>query len=258
MNLILQEGAPNALGSLAGIDIASVGVNLEAMNTINTINADEVITAIETEPLAEPVAKQMTASFGQNQTSNELVERIDEFEGATFQSLGQAEFEQTGRLSKHFTVKEASHSSTALRLGLPNHPGRPELLAASLLAENILEPLRHHFGVPFSPMSWIRTEPLERHLCSKAFSRWCRARKVRETEDSWQEYFKRKSHPRGEAVDIELPGVANDDLYDWIAANLRYDQLIREFRNPGQPKSGWVHVSFSAVKNRMECFSINR
>jgi hypothetical protein len=46
------------------------------------------------------------------------------------------------------------------------------------------------------------------------------------------------------AADIEIPGVPNAELAEWIKNNLEYTQLILEFYTPGIPDSGWVHVSY--------------
>jgi hypothetical protein len=48
----------------------------------------------------------------------------------------------------------------------------------------------------------------------------------------------------GMAADIEIPGVPNAELAQWIEANLPYTQLILEFYTQGIPDSGWVHVSY--------------
>jgi hypothetical protein len=57
-------------------------------------------------------------------------------------------------------------------------------------------------------------------------------------------------HCKGEAVDIECPGVANYDVAKWIQDNADFDQLILEFYTPGIPDSGWVHVSYVGANNR--------
>ena len=54
----------------------------------------------------------------------------------------------------------------------------------------------------------------------------------------------KSDHCKGQAADIEIPGVANADLAQWIMDNLDYTQLILEFYTPGIPDSGWVHVSY--------------
>ena len=52
-------------------------------------------------------------------------------------------------------------------------------------------------------------------------------------------------HCKGQAADIEIPGVPNAELAQWIMDNLDYTQLILEFYTPGIPDSGWVHVSYN-------------
>jgi hypothetical protein len=47
------------------------------------------------------------------------------------------------------------------------------------------------------------------------------------------------------AADIEIPGVPNADLAEWIQDNLNYTQLILEYYTPGISDSGWVHVSYN-------------
>jgi hypothetical protein len=56
---------------------------------------------------------------------------------------------------------------------------------------------------------------------------------------------KTSDHCRGQAADIEIPGVPNAELAEWIKANLSFTQLILEFYTPGIPDSGWVHVSYN-------------
>ncbi len=51
-------------------------------------------------------------------------------------------------------------------------------------------------------------------------------------------------HPKGQAVDFEIFGVANMDLAKKIIElKLVFDQLILEHHDPKLPNSGWVHVS---------------
>lgn len=160
-------------------------------------------------------------------------------------------------LSKHFDMYEVAKSSEAGRNNIDNTPTPIVLEAAKLLAENVLEPIREHFGIPFSPNSWYRGEQLERFINEIPYRKWCARMGMAVNRGSWAKYFALKSHPRGEAVDIEIPGISNDDLIEWIDQNIPvYDQLIREFPRAGDPTSGWVHVSFSAVNNRKKRFTI--
>jgi hypothetical protein len=59
-------------------------------------------------------------------------------------------------------------------------------------------------------------------------------------------------HHLGQAADIQILGWSNDDAFEfsmWVAQNIPTDQLIYETKDTGT-KLPWVHVSFSAAKNR--------
>lgn len=137
-------------------------------------------------------------------------------------------------LSKHFTLAEAGRSQIAVRHGVDNKP--PEYLhgALKLVARNILEPVRFHFGIPFTPSSWYRGPELNKLVGGS----------------------EKSQHMKGEAVDIELPGIPNIDLARWIEANLEFDQLILEFWRDDDPRAGWVHVSFNIGHNRQDVLTI--
>jgi zinc D-Ala-D-Ala carboxypeptidase len=104
------------------------------------------------------------------------------------------------------------------------------------LCENVLEPVRQHFGKSFSPSSGFRSEELCVKIGSKTTSQ----------------------HAKGEAVDFEIPGVDNKELAYWIVDNLDFDQLILEYYKPGVPDSGWVHVSFKGEGNRNEVLTMTK
>ena len=130
-------------------------------------------------------------------------------------------------LSKNFTLTEFTKSQTALRLGIDNTPSEEHLAAAKLLFENVVQPVRDHFG-PTVINSGYRGPALNEAIGGAATSQHC----------------------RGEAVDIECPGVPNHEVAEWIQNNLEYDQLILEFYTQGIPDSGWVHVSYIPEGNR--------
>ncbi len=161
------------------------------------------------------------------------------------------------KISKHFTHYEVCKSSTANRYSIDNTPSDAVLIAAEGVAYNVLEPIRVEFGIPFSPQSWYRGELLERNITWNSFVRWAERKGYADAGNiAWDAYFSRKSHPRGEAVDIEIPSIPNDTLFNWILNNLEYDQLIREFPRAGDPFSGWVHVSWKPNGNRHQHFTI--
>jgi zinc D-Ala-D-Ala carboxypeptidase len=65
-------------------------------------------------------------------------------------------------------------------------------------------------------------------------------------------------HIRGQAADIEIPGIPNAELAEWIKDNLEYNQLILEFYTPGVPDSGWVHVSYIPEANRNQVLTATK
>ncbi len=178
----------------------------------------------------------------------------------------------TDKLSLWFREYELARSATADRLGINNRPPKWARDNAVELATHVLDPIRKAFGIPFSPQSWYRGEELEKALTwEKGFRKWC-AKYTKPwlsqanlhrvplehngVDKSWSEYFERKSHPKGQAADIEIPGVDNDKLFFWIRDHLEYDQLIREYPVPSDGMSGWVHVSWAGVQcNRNLYFS---
>lgn len=166
-------------------------------------------------------------------------------------------FALTYKLSPHFPVSDMVRSQLATRNDIdqlkfltPNIIERAELLAT-----NVAEKIRERFG-PFSPNSWFRCEEVEKILCDRAYKKWCKARELEVTEETWRQYFLRKSHPTGTAMDLEFAGVDNKELFEWCKENLEFDQLILEFYKEGVANSGWVHISYSASGNRNQAFTI--
>ncbi len=126
------------------------------------------------------------------------------------------------RLSDHFTLGELIKSQTASRLGIDNMPTLHVIKNLKQTCRVILEPVRVHFGIPFTPNSGYRSVALNRAVGGS------------ETSD----------HKTGCAVDFEVPGINNYSLAHWISENLTFDQLILECYTSGDPTSGWVHASY--------------
>jgi hypothetical protein len=125
-------------------------------------------------------------------------------------------------LSANFTLKELTKSDTATRLGLDNTPDEQALENLKTLCEMVLQPVREHFGKSVTVNSGFRSPESNAAVGGS----------------------KTSDHCKGQACDIEIAGVANADLAQWIMDNLEYTQLILEFYTPGIPDSGWVHVSY--------------
>ena len=146
------------------------------------------------------------------------------------------------QVSANFRLYELTGSETAERLNIDNSfPGVEELRSAVYLCRNVLQPVRDSFG-RYTPNSVYRGQPLERAL-KKRRSDW----------------VSKSQHTRGQACDIEIPGMTTLDLARWVSENLEFDQIICECYNPAKgPNSGWVHVSLvppGLGENRRELLS---
>ena len=124
-------------------------------------------------------------------------------------------------LSRNFSLQELIKSDTAIRKGINNNPNSGQIEKLKALCENILQPVRDHFG-RVKVTSGFRSE----QLCVKIGSSI------------------NSQHAKAEAADFECVGVDNAELADWIKDNLPYDQLIVEYYTPGEPNSGWIHCSW--------------
>jgi zinc D-Ala-D-Ala carboxypeptidase len=125
-------------------------------------------------------------------------------------------------LSANFTLKELTKSDTATRLGLDNTPDDEALENLKTLCEKVLQPVREHFGKSVTVNSGYRSPESNAAVGGS----------------------KTSDHCKGQAADIEIDGLPNPELAQWIMDNLDYTQLILEFYTQGQPNSGWVHVSY--------------
>lgn len=128
------------------------------------------------------------------------------------------------RISTHITYAEATYSDTAIRHGLDNEPNSVELLRMQLVAQNCFEPAREHFQVPLRVNSFFRS---------------------RDVNDLIKGSSKTSQHVEGEAIDMSaMPGtgLSNRELFDWLAANVEFDQLIWEYGDDRNP--AWVHISW--------------
>ena len=127
------------------------------------------------------------------------------------------------QLTKNFSLAELIKSETALRHDMNNTPGAAETANLKLLAEKVLQPVRDHYAKGVKVNSGFRHPDVNAKVGGSRTS----------------------DHCKGQAADIEIPGVANAELAEWIKDNLSFTQLILEFYTPGIPDSGWVHVSYN-------------
>jgi hypothetical protein len=131
------------------------------------------------------------------------------------------------KISEHLDLAEVTRSETAKRKGISNEPTAEHLENFKKLAENIFEPIRNHFNVPIHISSGYRSKALNTSIGGSLTSQHC----------------------SGEAIDIDMDGssngVTNKMVFDFIKANLNFDQMIWEFGNSSNPD--WVHVSYEST-----------
>ena len=136
-------------------------------------------------------------------------------------------------LSPNFTLSEMTKSEAALRHGIDNTPNQEQIESLMALAQNVLQPVRDHFKRGVKCNSGFRAPAVNQKVGGSPTS----------------------DHCKGQAADIEIPGVSNYDLAKWIADNLKFTQVILEFYTQGVPDSGWVHVSYDPSKLKNEALT---
>ena len=131
------------------------------------------------------------------------------------------------QLSEHLSLAEVTRSESAKRRGISNMPTPAHIENFKLLAANIFEPIREHFGKPIHISSGYRSDALNKAIGGSKTSQHC----------------------AGEAIDIDMDGsangITNKMVFDYIKDNLNFDQLIWEFGTASNPD--WVHVSYEST-----------
>ena len=125
------------------------------------------------------------------------------------------------RLSKNFSLEELTKSDTAIRRGINNVPSEDVINNLQELVDNVLQPIRDRMG-PVVISSGYRSPELNTAIGGS----------------------KTSDHCLGMAADLEVLGMDNKFVAEYIRDNMLFTQLILEFYKDGVPDSGWVHVSF--------------
>jgi peptidoglycan hydrolase-like protein with peptidoglycan-binding domain len=126
------------------------------------------------------------------------------------------------RLSANFTLAELLHSDTAISHGLPNVPDQAAVANLRRLAVKVLQPIRDKFG-PVWITSGYRSSAVNAAVGGARNSQ----------------------HTTGEAADFSVVGVSQEEVRQWIVANVPFDQLILY-------RSGRFHISHSATRTRRQ------
>tara|TARA_R100000900_G_scaffold127094_1_gene101834 strand:- start:146 stop:622 length:477 start_codon:yes stop_codon:yes gene_type:complete len=132
------------------------------------------------------------------------------------------------KLSNNFSLKEFEKSFVAKRKNIDNCVYERKVFKnLQGLCENIVQPVRDYFKIPFSPNSGYRSLNLNRYIGSADTSQ----------------------HVLGQAVDLEIARVDNEELFNFIKDELNFDQVILEYYDGVNSSSGWVHVSYVSKKD---------
>lgn len=136
-------------------------------------------------------------------------------------------------LTENFTLSEMTKSETALRHDMDNSPDQTVISNLQVLAVHVLQPVRDHYGKGVKVNSGFRHPEVNAKVGGS----------------------KTSDHCKGMAADIEIPGVPNAELAEWIRSNLPFTQVILEFYTQGVPDSGWVHVSYDPANLKKQALT---
>lgn len=140
------------------------------------------------------------------------------------------------QLTANFSLAEMIKSETALRYDMDNTPGETEIENLRVLCEQVLQPLRDAYQRGIKVNSGYRAPDVNAKVGGSRTS----------------------DHCKGQAADIEIPGVANYDLAKYISDYFNFTQVILEFYTPGIPDSGWVHVSYDPANLKRQVLTAMR
>jgi len=141
------------------------------------------------------------------------------------------------KLSANFTLDELIKSQVAERKNINNNPTPDVIENLKELCINVLQPIRSHFDKPVIISSGYRSAQICIEIGSSINSQHC----------------------LGMAVDCEIWGISNKDLFNYVRNNLEYDQAILEFfKGDEEPNSGWCHFSYNKNDNRKQSLIASR
>lgn len=130
-------------------------------------------------------------------------------------------------MTLNFTMSELIYSDTAIRHNINNMPDINSLDCMLDLIYNVLQPLRTKLGKPVIITSGFRNFEVNKLVGGQ----------------------KNSQHTKGQAVDIVVPGISVNTLFDIIKhSDILYDQLINEKQ--------WIHLSYVKNRNRKQNFVI--
>ena len=145
------------------------------------------------------------------------------------------------KLTEHFTLAEFERSATAARLHIDNRVPAELVPNTRNLCEQVLEPLREHFGEAVYVTSGYRCPRLNSAVGGVANSQHMRGEAAdicpcRVVEVSTSAGVTRRLVPDSTSAEARQ---RMREWVEWIMDNCPFDQLLRERRG----NSCWLHVS---------------
>jgi zinc D-Ala-D-Ala carboxypeptidase len=140
----------------------------------------------------------------------------------------------TINVSEHISLREATHSDKAEKLGLDNSPNAEQLNNMVLVATMCFEPLRLWYGKPIKINSFFRSEAVNKAVNGSPTS----------------------DHCKGHAIDLSVSKSENKKLFEYAKENLQFDQLIWE--NGDESGPDWVHISYRRNGNRNQVLNLKQ
>lgn len=137
-------------------------------------------------------------------------------------------------ISEFVNYREVIRSQTAQAKGIDNIPDERQLENIRRIARNVFDPVREHFNTPIYISSFFRSPQLNELIGGSS-----RSQHTCPVDSA--------------AMDVDAQvfgGCTNEQIFEYIANNLTFDQLIWEFGDEDEPD--WIHVSHSAEDNRGE------
>lgn len=130
------------------------------------------------------------------------------------------------KLTEHFSLNEFTRSSVTAKHGICNEPPVEAISNLQNLCQEVLEPLREHYGKPIIISSGYRYTQLNRLVGGARHSQ----------------------HLTGEACDLHLPSIKIGlEWFDWLQCHCPFDQLIWEQRltwiDAHPYLRCWIHIS---------------
>lgn len=139
------------------------------------------------------------------------------------------------KLTNNFSLAELIEAGSARRLGLDaQFNPSPEIKEnLRLLAVNVLQPLRDHFGQAITITSGYRSPKVNKAVGGA----------------------KNSDHLYGYAADVQLwidGENCNQKIFDAVLAlDLDFRQMIDEFGSEDEP--AWIHISYNKKDNKKQC-----